>query len=312
MIPLQAGSAEIYNKKHRLGSPGNWVDQGCCGKDGTFWRVATALAEVEPTNKEQWASTFYDAMVRGCIPAGRILANAGAFHLKPNTSLINCVVSGTIPDSIEGIWQLAKESAISLAAGCGIGYCFSTLRPSGAFINGVGASTSGTLSFMNLFDTGCSTIASAGGRRGAQMGTLHCWHPDIYEFIKAKREDGRFRQFNLSVLITDDFIQAVKEDRVWDLYFPVHKVDYENLPAGELLKIVVKFPFHSEEYQYSKSGKEVYCKVYQTVKARDLWDTIIQSTYEFSEPGLLFVDRINGENPLRDYETIVATNPCGR
>ena len=212
-------------------------------------------------------------MRNGCIPAGRIMSNAGAAQLKPGTSLINCTVSQKIDDSIDGIMDSLSKSAKTLKAGCGIGYDFSTLRPKGSYVNGVGASTSGPLSFMDVFDSMCKTISSAGGRRGAQMGVMRIDHPDIEEFIKAKREAGRLRHFNLSIAVTDEFMIALKKDK---------------------------------EFRLSFNGK-----IYKTVKASYLWDLIMRSTYEYAEPGVLFVDRINQLNPIGFAEEITTTNPCG-
>ena len=306
---MQEASQEIYATKYQL-KDGNGV---VVDKDynDTIERVSTALADVEltPELQSEWHRKFKWALENGALPAGRIISNAGAEKYKPNTSLINCVVSNTIPDSIDGIGKNVHQAMLSLAAGCGIGYCFSSLRPRNAFVNGVGAVTSGSLSFMNIFDTQCFTIASAGGRRGAQMATMHCWHPDIIEYIKAKREVGRFRQFNLSVLITDAFMQAVKDDNDWSLYFPVHG---KELASKCTLRNVDDIPFKSDDYIYTDDSKSVtICKVYHTMKARELFDLIMKSNYDFAEPGVLFIDKINRENPLNSIEVINATNPCG-
>ncbi len=305
MLHLQPASQEIFEKKFQLkdmaGKPVEMYEQ-------SFERVARALANVEEKNQEYWYDQFLWALKNGAIPAGRIFSNAGAEKYKPNVSLINCVVSGNIHDSIEDILQKVKESGMSLSKGCGIGYCFSSLRPAGSFINGVGATTSGTLSFMNIYDSMCFTIASAGGRRGAQMGTLHDWHPDILKYITVKREDGRFRQFNLSVLVSDALIKAVMEDKDWNLYFPVHVKEYEEYPNGNYVS-VKNFPFQYDEYVRDQDNN-VICKIYSTIKATELWNMIMRSTYDFAEPGVLFIDRINQLNPLNFEETIVATNPC--
>jgi ribonucleoside-diphosphate reductase alpha chain len=272
--------------------------------DGDLHRQPLQQVEGLSNHQSYWYFEFLTAMRNGAIPAGRILSNAGAEEFKPSTSTINCVVSRKITDSISGIMQAAKEGAESLAAGCGIGYCFSTLRPKGAYVNGAGATTSGALSFMNIFDATCFTIASAGGRRGAQMATLHIWHPDIFEYIKAKREDGKFRQFNLSVLITKEFVKAVKNDEDWQLYFPQHHKE-----GAENSVWVQKFPFKSDDY-IEKDDDSVLCKIYRTVKARELWEAIMRSTYDFAEPGFLLIDEINDMNNLWWCEDIVATNPC--
>ena len=208
-IPFQEASLDIWEKKYRLVSKsGEAVDKTM---DDTYKRVARALADVEPeSQREHWHERFLWALRRGAIPAGRITSNAGALEHKPATSTINCTVSGTIRDSMDDILGKVHEAGLTLKAGCGIGYEFSTLRPRGAYVSGAGAYTSGPLSFMDIYDKMCFTVSSAGGRRGAQMGTFDVGHPDAMEFIRAKRENGRLRQFNLSLLITDEFMQAVR------------------------------------------------------------------------------------------------------
>jgi len=229
----------------------------------------------------------------GAFPAGRIISNAGAEKHKPSASTINCIVSGKIVDSMEGILQGAKEAGLTLARGCGVGYNFSTLRPRGASVSGAGASTSGPLSFMEIYDKVCFTVSSAGGRRGAQMATFHIWHPDIMEFISAKRKDGAYRQFNFSVLITDEFIEAVIKDRDWKLSFPL-------LPN--------EVPKEDQEY-LARDGQTH--KVYKTIRAKNLWNLIMSSTYDYAEPGFLLIDEVNRMNPLSFCEDITACNPCG-
>src|SRR5512147_2627567 len=190
--------------------------------DDTYKRVARALADVEaPEVRETWNERFLWALRRGAIPAGRITSNAGAQEHKPKTSTINCTVSGTIDDSMDNILDKVHEAGLTLKAGCGIGYEFSTLRPRGAYVSGAGAYTSGPLSFMDIYDKMCFTVSSAGGRRGAQMATFDVGHPDVMDFIRAKREDGRLRQFNLSLLISQEFMDAVKHDGMWKLAFPM-------------------------------------------------------------------------------------------
>ena len=211
-IALQPASWDIWDKKYRLkAKSGDAVDATI---DDTYQRVAKALADVEatPELREAWNERFLWALRRGAIPAGRITSNAGALAHKPATSTINCTVSGTIDDSMDNILEKVHEAGLTLKAGCGIGYEFSTLRPRGAYVSGAGAYTSGPLSFMDIYDKMCFTVSSAGGRRGAQMGTFDISHPDAKEFIRAKREDGRLRQFNLSLLITDGFMEAVAND----------------------------------------------------------------------------------------------------
>ena len=218
-IGFQEASIDIWDKKYRLkAKTGEVLDETM---DDTYQRVARALADVEPEgDRERWFEQFLWALRRGAIPAGRIMSNAGAREHKPATSTINCTVSGTIGDSMQDILTKVHEAGLTLKAGCGIGYEFSTLRPKGAYVSGAGAHTSGPMSFMDIYDKMCFTVSSAGGRRGAQMGTFDVGHPDVLDFIRAKREDGRLRQFNLSLLVTDDFMQAVKYDRDWALAFP--------------------------------------------------------------------------------------------
>src|SRR6187455_985485 len=220
-IALQEASLNIWDTKYRLKTKsGEPVDRDI---DGTYERVAKALAAVEePARRAEWYERFVWALQRGAIPAGRITSNAGAESHKPATSTINCTVSGTIQDSMNDILSKVHEAGLTLKAGCGIGYEFSTLRPRGAYVSGAGAYTSGPLSFMDIYDKMCFTVSSAGGRRGAQMGTFDVSHPDVKEFIGAKREDGRLRQFNLSLLITDEFMAAVENDKDWPLVFPVN------------------------------------------------------------------------------------------
>ena len=216
---LQAASLDIWDKKYRLKDKhGNNQEANV---DETFLRIAKALADIEVKDQAQWQEKFLWAMQSGAYPAGRIISNAGAAKFKPATSTINCTVSGTIEDSMTGILQQVHQAGLTLKAGCGIGYEFSTLRPSGAYVAGAGATTSGPLSFMDIYDKMCFTVSSAGGRRGAQMGVFDVSHPDVKDFILAKREDGRLRQFNLSLLISDDFINAVKNNHDWPLNFPL-------------------------------------------------------------------------------------------
>src|SRR5687767_10485873 len=225
-IALQEASLNIWDTKYRLKTKsGEPVDRDI---DGTYQRVAKALAAVEePAKRGEWYEKFLWALQRGAIPAGRITSNAGAEYHKPATSTINCTVSGTINDSMHDILDKVHEAGLTLKAGCGIGYEFSTLRPRGAYVSGAGAYTSGPLSFMDIYDRMCFTVSSAGGRRGAQMGTFDVGHPDTMDFIRAKREDGRLRQFNLSLLVTDEFMQAVKKDQDWQLAFPVRQKEVD-------------------------------------------------------------------------------------
>jgi ribonucleoside-diphosphate reductase alpha chain len=312
-IPLQETSLDIWDKKYRLKTKdGENVDETIAD---TFERVARALADVETTDelRQTWFERFAWALEQGAIPAGRITSNAGALAHKPATSTINCTVSGTISDSMDDILGKVHEAGLTLKAGCGIGYDFSTLRPRGAYVSGAGAYTSGPLSFMDIFDKMCFTVSSAGGRRGAQMGTFDVRHPDVLEFIKAKREDGRLRQFNLSLLITEDFIQAVKADEQWQLAFPIRERELQeddNLSLDDPDQVVWRdWPSHTNVV-VSDEGL-VACRIYKTLPARRLWDLIMASTYDFAEPGFILIDKVNEMNNNWFDETIRATNPCG-
>ncbi len=305
-IPLQPASYDIWDKKYRLKTKsGEPIDQTI---QDTYTRVARALANVEttPEKRDEWFGKFLWALLNGAIPAGRVTSNAGALAHKPATSTINCTVSRIVPDSMDGILRSVHEAGLTLKAGCGIGYEFSTLRPKGAFVSGAGAHTSGPLSFMDIFNAMCFTVSSAGGRRGAQMGTFDISHPDITDFIRAKREDGRLRQFNLSCLITDEFMQAVKKNASWDLAFPANQHEYEEPDS----KIVWR-PWPTTEGYITNNLDQVACKVYKTAPARRLWDLIMASTYDYAEPGFILVDRINEMNNNWFCENIRATNPCG-
>jgi ribonucleoside-diphosphate reductase alpha chain len=275
MTAISAISQQIWDMKYRFKpAPGAPVVDGVEDKtvEDTWRRVARALAAVEqPEVRDHWENRFYEALDDfKFLPAGRILAGAGTGR---DVTLFNCFVMGRIPDSLEGIFDNLKEAALTMQQGGGIGYDFSTLRPKGAPVKGVGADASGPLSFMDVWDAMCRTIMSAGYRRGAMMATLRCDHPDIEAFIDAKQEKGRLRMFNLSVLVTDAFMAAVRNDDPWDLRF---------------------------------DGR-----VYKTLPARALWDKIMRATYTYAEPGVIFIDRINAQNNLYFCEDIFATNPCG-
>jgi len=310
-IPFQETSLDIWDKKYRLVSKsGDPIDKSM---DDTYRRVARALADVEsPEQREHWYERFLWALRRGAIPAGRITSNAGAQEHKPATSTINCTVSGTIRDSMDDILDKVHEAGLTLKAGCGIGYEFSTLRPRGAYVSGAGAYTSGPLSFMDIYDKMCFTVSSAGGRRGAQMGTFDVGHPDAMEFIRAKRENGRLRQFNLSLLITDEFMHAVRNDLDWQLAFPILRKEYEADKPD--LKDESKFVWrdwpYNENFVVNETGL-VACKIYKTLPARRMWDVIMTSTYDFAEPGFILIDRVNEMNNNWFCENIRATNPCG-
>jgi len=309
-VPLQPASLDIWDKKYRLKTKqGEPVDATV---DDTWSRVARALADVEttPELREHWHERFLWALRHGAIPAGRITSNAGAREHKPATSTINCTVSGTITDSMDDILEKVHEAGLTLKAGCGIGYEFSTLRPRNAYVSGAGAYTSGPLSFMDIYDKMCFTVSSAGGRRGAQMGTFDVAHPDVKEFIRAKREDGRLRQFNLSLLITDGFMQAVESDADWPLVFPVHVKEKDEVDLADATKVIWReWPSH-ENYIVREDGL-VACKIYGHLRARHLWDMIMVSTYDYAEPGFILIDRVNEMNNNWWCEQIRATNPCG-
>tara|TARA_B100000767_G_scaffold175555_1_gene164046 strand:- start:734 stop:2995 length:2262 start_codon:yes stop_codon:yes gene_type:complete len=259
---------QIWDMKYRFKqADGTPIDNTV---EDSWHRIAGALASVE-ASPEAWEPKFFDALSDfKFLPAGRITAGAGT---ERSVTLFNCFVMGTIPDSMGGIFEMLKEAALTMQQGGGIGYDFTTIRPKGAKVKGVAADASGPLSFMDVWDAMCRTIMSAGSRRGAMMATMRCDHPDILDFITAKRDPARLRMFNVSVLVTDAFMDAVKSNDSWCLVF-----------EGE---------------------------VFKTMKAVDLWDQIMSSTFEFAEPGVIFIDRINKANNLSYCETIAATNPCG-
>ena len=309
-IPFQDASMDIWDKKYRLKTKdGDDVDNSM---DETYQRVAQAIAEVEDEDKRlEWYEKFLWALRHGAIPAGRIISNAGALEHKPATSTINCTVSGTVADSMDDVLAKVHEAGLTLKAGCGIGYEFSTLRPKGAYVSGAGAYTSGPLSFMDIFDKMCFTVSSAGGRRGAQMATFDVGHPDVMDFIRAKREDGRLRQFNLSLLVTDEFMKAVADDADWKLTFPTteKEVKEDELDLKNTDQVIWREWPITEGYITNKAGL-VACKVYKTIKASRLWDMIMSSTYDFAEPGFILIDKVNEMNNNWFSEDIRATNPC--
>ncbi len=310
-INLQPASLDIWNSKYRLTAKnGTHIDAAI---DDTYKRVARALANVETEElREQCYEEFLWALRNGAIPAGRIISNAGAQEHKPATSTINCTVSGTVADSMDNILNKVHEAGLTLKAGCGIGYEFSTLRPKGAYVTGAGAYTSGPLSFMDIYDKMCFTVSSAGGRRGAQMGTFDIGHPDVMDFIRAKREDGRLRQFNLSLLITEEFMQAVKDDADWQLAFPVtpREIEQDKLDTSDSSQFVWREWPEPHNYARNDAGL-VACKIYKSMPARRMWDLIMASTYDFAEPGFVLIDKVNEMNNNWFVENIRATNPCG-
>ncbi len=310
VIPFQEASLDIWDKKYRLKSKnGESIDHSI---DDTYKRVARAVANAEQLaeNREKWYVDFLWALRRGAIPAGRITSNAGAEEHKPATSTINCTVSGIIQDSMHGILDKVHEAGLTLKAGCGIGYEFSTLRPKGAYVSGAGAYTSGPLSFMDIYDKMCFTVSSAGGRRGAQMATFEVGHPDVMEFIRAKREDGRLRQFNCSLLITDEFMHAVKNDEEWPLAFPINAQEASELDLDDTDVVLWREWPDTEDYVTREDGL-VATRIYKKVPARRMWDMIMSSNYDFAEPGFILIDRVNEMNNNWFCENIRATNPCG-
>lgn len=310
IITHQPTSLDIWDSKYRLKDGQTPIDADMAA---TFSRVAAAIAAVEsPKLQKHWHQRFQWALENGAIPAGRILSNAGALAYKPATSTINCTVSGTIDDSMDGILGKVHEAGLTLKAGCGIGYEFSTLRPRDAFVNGAGAYTSGPLSFMDIYDRMCFTVSSAGGRRGAQMATFDVGHPDVVEFIRAKRENGRLRQFNLSLLITDDFMEAVQQDADWPLSFPVSQkeIDRDQLDLNNPEQILWR-DWHVKDGYICNADGRVAFRIYKTIKASKLWNVIMTSTYDFAEPGFILIDKVNEMNNNWFCETIRATNPCG-
>ncbi len=311
-VPYQDASLDIWDTKYRLKTKdGEAVDNDV---DASFERVAKALSDVETTDelKKQWHEKFLWALRHGAIPAGRIISNAGAQEHKPATSTINCTVSGIIEDSMDGILEKVHEAGLTLKAGCGIGYEYSTLRPKGGYVSGAGAYTSGPLSFMDIYDKMCFTVSSAGGRRGAQMATFDVGHPDVFDFIKAKREDGRLRQFNLSLLITVDFVEAVKSDGEWPLAFPVTAKEcaQDAMDLTDASKYIWREWPVKGDYVTNDTGLTA-CKITRTVPARRLWDSIMASTYDYAEPGFILIDKVNEMNNNWFCENIRATNPCG-
>jgi len=305
-VPMQLPSYDIWDSKYRLRDRhGEPVDQTV---EDTYKRVAKTLASIEhEEEREFWEERFLWALENGAIPAGRITSNAGASDHKTAVSLINCTVSKNVRDGMAEILSAVSDAGITLKAGCGIGYSFSTIRPRGAYVHGAGAGTNGPIAFMDIFDKMCFTVASAGGRRGAQMATFDVSHPDVEEFIDAKREDGRLRQFNMSLLITDEFMEAVKNRSEWPLVFPTKAAEFDDLSKDDI--IYRDWPVIEDDYILDDQGR-VACKVYQRINAGDLWKKIMRSTYDYAEPGFILIDAVNRMNNNWWCETITATNPC--
>ena len=284
----------IWERNYRYLEQTGPIDQTI---EDTWQRIASALASQEQDAQDHWQQQFYQ-LLSGFqfLPGGRIQAGCGTQH---KVTLFNCFVMGTIEDSMDGIFNALKEGALTMQLGGGVGYDFSTLRPAGMPAKVTGRIASGPVSFMHTWDAMCKTILSSGNRRGAMMATLRCDHPDIEAFIEAKKDKTALRNFNLSVLVTDAFMTAVNQRQSWQLVFPLadqrqatddSEVVYRNWPG--------------------KTG-DVPCAIIKSVSACELWEKIIRASYDYAEPGVLFIDRINRENNLYYREKISATNPCG-
>lgn len=260
----------------------------------SWWRIAGALSEAEESSRDRWKEEFFHALSDfRFLPGGRIQAGAGT---RRDVTLYNCFVMGTIEDSLDGIFSALKEGALTMQQGGGVGYDFSTLRPAGTMARRVGSTASGPVSFMHTWDAMCTTLTAAGNRRGAMMACLRCDHPDIERFIDAKHTHGKLTNFNLSVLATDAFMEAVDQDGDWPLVFPDSSI------MDETSRVMRRWPGYDTP---------VPCRIYRTVRARDLWQRIMHAAYDYAEPGILFIDQINRENNLGYCETLHATNPCG-
>ncbi len=285
-------SRHIWDSKYRFRDGEIIHDQTI---EDTWRRIAHTLAGVEKGDRSQWEQRFYEALLDfKFLPGGRIQAGAGTGR---RVTLFNCFVMGTIEDSMDGIFDGLKEGALTMQQGGGVGYDFSTLRPKGAAAKSVGTVASGPVSFMQIWDAMCATLLSTGARRGAMMATLRCDHPDIEAFIDAKRDSHVLRHFNLSVLVTDAFMDAIHRDEDWALVFPAENGSWNEPETIERV--------------WSGRIEPVRCRIYKRVSARALWDRLMRATYEYAEPGVLFIDRINDLNNLWYREHISSSNPCG-
>lgn len=284
-------SETVWDIKYRYRQDDKIIDHSI---QDTWHRIAKAVAKVEqPMNRKYWQQQFFHILTDFCfLPGGRIIAGAGTKH---QVTLFNCFVM-PVEDSLKSIFDSLKEGAFTLQQGGGVGYDFSTLRPRGYHLNYAGAAASGPVSFMRIWNAMCATMLSTGARRGAMMGILRCDHPDIEEFIAAKSDPQELRHFNVSVLVTDAFMEAVKKDHDWELVFPVNDTE----KTAEIIRC-----------RWSGSSEDIECSVIKRIKARDLWQKIIKSAYDYAEPGVIFEDTINKQNNLWYREWISATNPCG-
>jgi len=285
----------IWEAKYRYRENGEIFDRSI---EDTWKRVARALASAEQNNRDKWENRFYERLEGfKFLPGGRILAGAGTGR---KVTLFNCFVMGEIEDTIASIFENIKEGALTMQWGGGVGYDFSTLRPKGTQARSTNNISSGPVSFMKIWDAMCATMMSTGARRGAMMGTLRCDHPDIMAFIYAKQEPNVLTNFNLSVLVYDDFMRAVEEDDNWQLVFPEADIRGESNGNNELVYRT-----------WDGTDEKVACKIFDTLKARTIWQAIMESTYKHAEPGVLFIDRINELNNMGYAERISCTNPCG-
>ena len=284
-------SRHVWDRKYRWRDPRSVREHSIFE---TWTRVSRAVASVEKHDRQAWAKRFFELLADFTfLPAGRILAGAGTGH---RVTLFNCFVMNTLEDSLDGIFNGLKEGAVTMQQGGGVGYDFSTLRPEGTYAKRTGTFASGPVSFMKIWNCMCATLLSTGARRGAMMATLRCDHPDIETFIEAKQTGNDLEFFNLSVLVTDEFMAAVRQDALWPLLFPE-----PGAPPGPDI-VVRPWPGHAQP---------VPCRVARRIPARALWSKIMRASYDYAEPGVLFIDRINRNNNLYYCETISCTNPCG-
>jgi len=282
----------IWRTRYRLVTS----DAAEAGIEDTWRRVSGALADVETRNRETWEARFYDILSDfRFLPGGRILAGAGSGR---RVTLFNCFAMGIVRDHMESIFEGLKEGALTMQAGGGIGYDFSNLRPRHSVARASGRIASGPVSFMRIWDAMCATVMSTGARRGAMIASLRCDHPDIETFIDAKRSAGELQHFNLSVQVSDAFMQAVERDEPWALVFPVDSLE-DDVPEETLMR------------RWSGTREPVACRVLKRVPARALWERLVRAAYDTAEPGVLFIDRINALNNLAYREQISTTNPCG-